>query len=427
MDLPVFGVVTFRRPEKLDRLLRSVRVYYAEAYVHVADNGIPLPCELDAVDEHTVSEHASRYDIMPYDAGLSACRNHLATATDSDLLILDDDFEFTDETNIEHLQAVLDSQPDIEIACGDAGCTKPLVFDEEGNTKLTDEQKTAYGVVFIPCDISDNFMLIRRSAFDKGLRWNPALKVGEHRRFFERAKELGINVAHVPSCRVKHERGGDTPEYDAARCRAVELNEPFRKPNDSRNIVVLGVGHSGTSIIVKMLHALGWNLGEAKPGVAESLAVQDVDKRLLAQHGICFCGSDDTQQAGDNGFNCRRCNSVVSSCVEPEPHEFAKALSDIKQPWVIKDPRMVATWERWKWILKSYEPLVLLVERDFERMRKTYAKYKFPGPRIYGHDVAELIEMARYHYAAWDGPKAKVRYEQVVEAAKQFDLDRAQK
>ena len=30
---------------------------------------------------------------------------------------------------------------------------------------------------------------------------------------------------------------------------------------DKPNIIVYGIGHSGTSIVSKMLHELGWNVG----------------------------------------------------------------------------------------------------------------------------------------------------------------------
>jgi len=426
--LPAFGIVTFMRPEKLDRLIQSVSRWYPVASVLIADNGQRLPKGVHELAEfhaylQSIIGLRIDYHVLPFDCGLSACRNFLISQTVGDLLILDDDFEFTEETRIEDLQAVLDENPDIGIVCGNAGTGEPTVFDEDGCTKRTTEKRTTNtGVEFIPCDIADNFMIVRRSVFDAGLRWCPELKVGEHRRFFVQAKELGIKIAYVPSCKVKHDRTGDSSEYQKARCRAVEVNKPFRKPDDPTNIVVLGVGHSGTSPIVRILEALGWNLGEVKKGVAENLAVQELNKQLLLRQGICPCGGELSE-----AMICGRCGKPTSFAPDPQPYEFANVLSALPQPWCIKDPRLVVTWKRWQWILKSYNPLVLLVERDYERMKRTYRRYKFNDLRIYGHDVAELIEMARYHFAAWDGPKLKVWFEDVIEAAKSFDMGRAER
>ena len=71
--------------------------------------------------------------------------------------------------------------------------------------------------------------------------------------------------------------------------------------------------------------------------------------------------------------------------------------------------------------------MVILVERDYNRMKRTYMKHKYHDMRIYGHDIGELIEMARYHYAEWDGPKMRLRFEDLTEAVSTFDLERARK
>src|SRR5690606_19855956 len=94
MLLPVFGIVTFQRHEKLVRLVNSIRAKYPAARIVIADNGRKLPArpaELAAELEgcHTV--------VLPFDCGLSAARNFLISHTGAmsgrpDLVILDDDY-----------------------------------------------------------------------------------------------------------------------------------------------------------------------------------------------------------------------------------------------------------------------------------------------------------------------------------------------
>jgi hypothetical protein len=286
------------------------------------------------------------------------------------------------------------------------------LFDEHGKQTVPPYQY---------CDLADNFMLIRRECLDDGIRWNPGLKVGEHWDFFQKLKEQGKwKVAFVPSVKIKHENlHDDPPEYQAHRQRASDFNRMMKDPQLPPSIVVLGVGHSGTRIFVRTLEALGWNLGEIDETVAENREVKRIDKQILQRQGICPCGGEYF------GSKCCRCGNHENPMPHPAPHEFNLALKSIPQPWCIKDPRMVLTFDQWKPAFSKYRPLLLLVERDLERMRRTYKKYGFPDFRIYGRDVPELVEMARWHFKCWEGPKLKIDYEQLASAASLFDLEKA--
>jgi len=196
--------------------------------------------------------------------------------------------------------------------------------------------------------------------------------------------------------------------------------------NDKPNIVLLGVGHSGTRAFVRFLEALGWNLGDVKHGVAENRAVQNINKRVLAIDGICPCGSDATD-VGDEHITCRRCgNATVFRPVDPGC-EYQDALKTLPEPWGIKDPRLVVTWARWLPHFIEYSPVVLFVTRDMERMKKTYRKYKFPDLRIYGHSVSELVQIAKGHYEMYPAHlRLHVRYEELAAAVETFELKKAQ-
>src|SRR5262245_49578120 len=81
------------------------------------------------------------------------------------------------------------------------------------------------------------------------------------------------------------------------------------------NILLFGVGHSGTSIVAKMIRTLGWNLGGAD-GFGENVAVRAVNIRILGKHPV-------------------------------DASETVRVLEQLPSPWLLKDPRFVLTLERW--------------------------------------------------------------------------------
>lgn len=105
------------------------------------------------------------------------------------------------------------------------------------------------------------------------------------------------------------------------------------------------------------------------------------------------------------------------------PAELDKPI-DIAEPWVVKDPRLVVTWAAWEPVFQASNVLVLHIERDIERMKRTYERHRFSDHRIYGYHIQELRDMARGHYRDWQGPKVSLRYEDLAEAVKLFDQGR---
>lgn len=99
VDRITFGITAFDRPEHLQRLVVSIGHFHPGARVVVADNGRQRP-ELPEWVELIA---------LPYDVGLSAARNALIDRLDREFLVLlEDDFELTGETRLEHWIDVLD-------------------------------------------------------------------------------------------------------------------------------------------------------------------------------------------------------------------------------------------------------------------------------------------------------------------------------
>ncbi|XP_066119972.1 beta-1,4 N-acetylgalactosaminyltransferase 2 isoform X2 [Saccopteryx bilineata] len=99
-DLVTIATKTFLRPHKLMTMLRSVREYYPDLTVIVAD---------DSKEPLKINDSHVEYYIMPFGKGWFAGRNlAISQVTTKYVLWVDDDFLFNDKTKIEMLVDVLE-------------------------------------------------------------------------------------------------------------------------------------------------------------------------------------------------------------------------------------------------------------------------------------------------------------------------------
>ena len=227
VDRVTFGIVTFNRPELCRRLVDSIYEYYPGACVVVADNGWESP----------VLPRVAKVLQLPADCGLSAARNAIVDAYQTPyLLILDDDFVFTKETQIERLVSVLDWDESIGVAGGRlrvGGQVEGIagVFGEDASVidSVSEYECTPCGIKYQPCQFVLNFALFRRDLLSDH-RWDESLKLGEHWEFYFRLAQLhGTPVVLVPSVVATHDRGNPTTEYLAMRRRGTEFKESAKK------------------------------------------------------------------------------------------------------------------------------------------------------------------------------------------------------
>jgi len=172
----------------------------------------------------------------------------------------------------------------------------------------------------------------------------------------------------------------------------------FAERDHRPNIIVFGVGHSGTTLLAKMLFALGWNQGES-PDAAD----EDYGEHL----------------------KIRQCNRYVLEH-KAIPPEAAAILRTLKCPWAIKDPRFVITLSSWQPVFASaleQLPVLLWVIKDLEEVAKSHAiRGEMIGdkPGSHNHTVVELWQLAMTHYADWPGPKLRLCYRQIAAATSLF-------
>tara|TARA_R100000008_G_scaffold81292_1_gene64377 strand:+ start:1322 stop:1885 length:564 start_codon:yes stop_codon:yes gene_type:complete len=184
------------------------------------------------------------------------------------------------------------------------------------------------------------------------------------------------------------------------------------------NIILLGVGHSGTTVVTKMLFKLGWQCNDANSKFAECDECQKVND-LAAGTTDLF---DDTGY-----FDYERA---------------MRSIARLQQPWVIKDPRFIFTLQNWRTVFPSVElnlPLVIWLTRDIKRVERSYInrgilldnvnqlvkdENKLGEPGLFGLTIKELYGLAEKQFLRWEGSKMRLEYEKVREAVKLFDVKR---
>jgi glycosyltransferase involved in cell wall biosynthesis len=209
-------IKTFERPQFLNRLLDSVRQYYPDLPILIADDSsVPTSVKHTGVQTYR----------LPYDSGLSAGRNFLVDKVQTKyFLLLDDDFIFTEKTKLETLMSLLDRDIDLDIIGGEVwdrptgpwnfnGLLATAEFKHAVKRNQWLERRDGYTV----CEIIPNFFMARTERI-RSVKWDPRLKLSEHVDFFVRCKGV-LKVGFTSSVCIDHDRRGAPPGYSSKRGR----------------------------------------------------------------------------------------------------------------------------------------------------------------------------------------------------------------
>jgi glycosyltransferase involved in cell wall biosynthesis len=192
---------TFRRPQALQRLKKSIGHFYPKAKVLI-------------------------YDDSEYDRGLSWGRNYLVSEAKTKYIFLcDDDFIFTEQTNLLRLLASL-IKDNVDIMGASVNdIYYHGVYKTEGNTvTLLPAEKE---LDFIP-----NCFLAKRDILLK-YKWDERLKLGEHFAYFyeHRGKiRIGFNprvvIGHIYESSIRYaEMRGRAKDYVFQYMREKGINK----------------------------------------------------------------------------------------------------------------------------------------------------------------------------------------------------------
>ncbi|HNQ92345.1 MAG TPA: glycosyltransferase, partial [Alphaproteobacteria bacterium] len=267
-------IKTFERPEKVICLHKSIRKFYPHLRVIIIDDSKrPINYAWDNGTEYT---HTS------YDIGLSAGRNMaVGMASTPYVLLLDDDFLFTEETKIEFFIDVLDSTGFHIVAGNVLDCgKKKLIFRGMMNVKdnilyLNSYQRGKDFEGHIKYDFVLNFFLARTKTL-LDYPWDDALKIREHEAFFWNLKQHNIPITAISNVSISHfptsDIAGEKDEYFVKRvermkyyhalaCQKIGVND-FR----SLGAKYQGIGIKHFLIYIRLLseeksnHSIFWNI-----------------------------------------------------------------------------------------------------------------------------------------------------------------------
>ncbi|XP_034054622.1 beta-1,4 N-acetylgalactosaminyltransferase 2-like [Gymnodraco acuticeps] len=177
---------TFLRYPELNLLLKSIRQFYKDMEVIIADDSF--------VTEKITGDHIQHF-IMPPAQGWFAGRNlAVSQVTTKYFLWVDDDFLFTELTKIEEMVRVMEANPELDVLGGKVGGNQfsfSLIYEEgdetEGGCMYRKSRGRYHSLPGYPqCSLVSgvvNFFLARTDAAQR-VGFDPKLKRVAHSEFF---------------------------------------------------------------------------------------------------------------------------------------------------------------------------------------------------------------------------------------------------
>lgn len=217
---------TMSRPHVAQRLIESVRRFFPDMPIYVADQTHPTPQQQAFYDQT-----GCKVAWLDHDAGVCASRNAaVAMVSEPYFVLCDDDFIFTDETDLSRALTVLEARPDIGVVGGRLFDLQQnpatgeisrharfwelqLHYDPAKRQLMTipvhyfaPDPKYVGDVSYYECDAVMNFAVFRTAIFDETVRWDPRFKSnGEHEDFYLNLKvNSDHRVAYIPEIVAEH-------------------------------------------------------------------------------------------------------------------------------------------------------------------------------------------------------------------------------
>lgn len=196
-DLVTLCITTFKRPEALNALTKSIERFYPELKRVVVDTK----------------------------GNLSWGRNYaVKQVTTPYFLLLEDDFVFTEQTNIRILLQIL--QEDKELAAIGGAINGSYAAYNLDNFRFqlsrvpaVEFRENKYEQQYVICQYMDNFGLFRKEVF-ADVQWDEQLAIHEHMNFYyELAKTNKWRVGVAKNVGIDHRRPRPTAEYKQFRKR----------------------------------------------------------------------------------------------------------------------------------------------------------------------------------------------------------------
>jgi len=197
-------IKAYERPDCVVRLLASIDRHCRGARILIADDS----------RSSLYFDPSLQVLRLPPDVGLSAGRNALADACETEYLIFfEDDFVVAEDTRLNLLVEFV--RQDMFDVAGGATRTPAGIVHFEGwlhpkpdKLHLVALEPLHYHPLQVRvCDITANFMAMKTETAQR-IRWDDDLRMGEHYEFFLRCKEASpqVRVGYLPMCVIDHLR-----------------------------------------------------------------------------------------------------------------------------------------------------------------------------------------------------------------------------
>ena len=240
-------ITTFLRDNYLYRCIESIRTYYPKIAIFVGDNGYP-----SSEKTRFCSKYNCKLFNLLFDLGVAGTRNEILKLIPQEykyIVIVEDDIVFTEHTNLQVWQKILDAKKEVGIVGGllKHSPTENQHYEAnmwiDGNThyieKLTDPMWEAVGdIKYFLCDLILNVFMMRKEVWGE-VKWDPQFKtVYEHSDFFLRIKyktdrsgnpvfednkvvlkKNPFRIAYTPDTWMFHKKDIHNSEYQKYRAR----------------------------------------------------------------------------------------------------------------------------------------------------------------------------------------------------------------
>lgn len=226
-DLVTIATKTFLRPQKLKIMLRSLREYYPDLTVIVADDSKD-PLKID-------DSHVEHY-VMPFGKGWFAGRNlAISQVTTKYVLWVDDDFLFTNQTKIERLVDVLE-KTELDLVGGSVLGNEfqfKLLLEQSEDGDCIHQRPGSFGPLdgFPGCVVTSGVVNFFLAHAERLLRvgFDPRLQRVAHSEFF--IDGLGtLFVGSCPDVMISHQ--SRSPEKDP---QLAALEDTYNKYRTNTN------------------------------------------------------------------------------------------------------------------------------------------------------------------------------------------------
>ncbi|MHA1591200.1 MAG: glycosyltransferase [Candidatus Heimdallarchaeaceae archaeon] len=200
-----FLIKTFFREEKLIRLIDSIKKYFTNFKIVIADDSLLTETKMAVYNQLTKEGH--KILLLPFDSGLSKGRNELIKNSEGAFVMCDDDFVFTEDNGVEKAIKRLNNS----IITGNVGASGNHYSLKKLGRVIYKEATTNKG--FHKIDMGLNFFV----SDNHDMRWDERIKINhEHLDFFLTNR---LEVYHSPDLKVEHDTTASGDEYGKFRNR----------------------------------------------------------------------------------------------------------------------------------------------------------------------------------------------------------------